>query len=283
MLKEYQNKIVLSGNVTEIYTYNEPRFKKMEDENRKAVKKVKKAKQKETDEQTQEVITEDTDKEDTEYRRRQRDIAMVRKKMNRIIYANVGQYEHTEKFVTFTFEGELPTRDEVFKKWKRFKERLEYKYKDVEYIAVIERGSSNTKRLHLHVIFFNLPFVPVNDFARIWKYGFVYINKVDGIQGAVHYLLKYVEKTLEDDYIPKGKRFYFTSQGLKKPTEIYLDEDEFIDFASETELGIEQFSTPFASQYVGEGLYMKFMKQTYREEDLPCIPTEKCVVIDTRK
>ena len=63
----------------------------------------------------------------------------------------------------------------------------------------------------------------------------------------------------------------------------FLDEDEFIDFASETELGIEQFSTPFASQYVGEGLYMKFMKQTYREEDLPCIPTEKCVVIDTRK
>ena len=56
-----------------------------------------------------------------------------------------------------------------------------------------------------------------------------------------------------------------------------------MNFASETELGIEQFSTPFASQYVGEGLYMKFMKQRYREEDLPCIPTEKCVVIDTRK
>ncbi|WP_253643548.1 hypothetical protein [[Clostridium] innocuum] len=114
------------------------------------------------------------------------------------------------------------------RKFKAFNRRLKKIYCDYKYIAVIERGSKGTERLHIHCLFFGLPYIPYETISEIWRYGHVDIRAIDEHGDVAGYILKYVEKTLTDDsYIPKGKKFYFTSQGLKQPKELYLVRKEF--------------------------------------------------------
>lgn len=254
-IKRYEHKVVISGNVTEIYSYDDSLLKNLKDKNEIDIEKEKDDGEKETVVKDEELIP-----DDSSYHRRVSDIKAIRKKLDRLITSNVGQYKTTDKFVTLTF-SEYKTRDEVVYCWKKFKMRLKYLYKDnFEYIAVIERGTQGTKRLHIHVIFFGLPYIDKKELAEIWKYGFITINKTYGVRGATNYLLKYLDKTLDDDYIAKGKRFYFPSRGLKKPIELYFDDDEFENYAMIHDLGRVDFQINFNSQYVGDCNYIKFIK-----------------------
>lgn len=46
----------------------------------------------------------------------------------------------------------------------------------LKYLCVIERMESG--RIHYHVLFFNMPYVPVEKIADIWGHGLVKINKM---------------------------------------------------------------------------------------------------------
>lgn len=242
----YSYKIIESGSIIEIYQYKNERHKLIREKS--AGTKLKKTKN-----NKKEVV-----KIKEDYQRKEQTVFETKRRLKRLINANVGQYETKDKFITLTFKDFL-TRDEVIKCFKNFNKRLRYAYKDFDYqyIAVIEKGTRNTKRLHLHCLFFGLPYIPVIEFVNIWAYGTVDMKAINNYNDVASYILKYVSKTLEDcHYIGKGKKFYITSMKLKKPKELLLKEKEIEKYLCSIETKT-LFETDFNSLYVGQVHYMK--------------------------
>lgn len=252
----YNYKIVVSGDEVEIYKYAVKQYKNLKEES--------KDEKTEMEESKKEKKSDEIELTDETYKRNPQDVRKMKVKLRRLINANAFQYPEKDKFITLTFKGKEPTRQQVTDCFHKFKIRLKRKFPNVDYkyIAVIERGTQGTERLHMHVIFFNLPFIKRNEFQEIWKYGRVDMRAIDTFYDLANYVVKYVEKTLEDgSYIPKGKRFYFPSRGLKKPNELFLSDGDIDDFmekhCKEKSLVYE---TDFTSDYCGDCHYMKFSK-----------------------
>ena len=245
----YKYKIVESGNVIEIYTYSHEIHETIFDDD-------------ECSNERAEVIIENKAKEMNsalEYKRSESTINETKRRLKRWINANVGQYPTKDKFITLTFE-EFLTREEVIKSFKHFNKRLRYKYNgiDYQYIAVIEKGSQNTQRLHLHCLFFNLPYININEFQAIWKYGFVNMNAMSNSERVGTYMLKSISKTLPDcHYIEKGKKFYITSIGLKKPIERHFNDLEIAEYINNIPQFSIEFEREYHSLYVGDFNYKK--------------------------
>lgn len=217
--KSYKHRIVISGDVIECYSTNHEKVKVEKDEEQNPNEEMEEKPQKKHDEQLEEM----------EYHRKLSAVHRTRTNLKRLVNANVGQYEEKDKFITLTFEKYLE-RDEVIKCFKLFQKRLRRRYKDFDfqYIAIIERGTKGTERLHLHTLFFGLPFIPATEFKEIWRYGNIDLKAIDEYNEIANYVLKYVEKTLtEDNYIEKGKKFYITSRNLKRPETVFLNDEEF--------------------------------------------------------
>lgn len=248
----YNHKIIVSGDEIEIYTY---RYKQSKKEQETVISFDDEDEEKKEKKEKVEIC-------DSDYKRKKENIRKMKIKLRRLINANAFQYKEKDKFITLTFAGEEPTREEVVEKFRQFKYRLKRRYPDVEYIAVIERGTQGTKRLHLHCIFFNLPYVKQKEFTQIWKYGRVDIQAIDSFYDLANYIVKYVEKTLEDgSYIPKGKRFYFPSQGLKKPSEYCMMNEaaeEFITQICEDKEVVCEFD--YTNEFTGDCHYTKYKK-----------------------
>lgn len=254
-VQEYSYKVILSGDIIELYKYEEIRYKKII-MNADLLKKEKII----TFNNEQE-IDKEKGKDIYSHKRDPETIRETRRRLKRSINANVNQYlPMKDKFITLTFE-EMLTRDEVVKCFKLFNKRLRYKYNEYkyQYIAVIEKGTKGTKRLHLHCLFFGLPYIPVLEFREIWVYGNVDMKAIKNYNDVAGYVLKYIEKTLSDDnYIPKGKKFYISSMNLKKSKELYLDEEKIVIFLEKYKENTKTlFETDFTSLFVGKGHYTK--------------------------
>ncbi|MFV0480121.1 MAG: hypothetical protein ACK5LZ_06090 [Anaerorhabdus sp.] len=255
-MKIYSHKVVKSGAVTEIYSYSSSRVKN--------VKKIDEFIDEEIEENKKIEKKERIEKEDK--KRRKSDINRLKKKMNRLLHANFGQYKHKEKFLTLTFEGKNPTREEVLYRFKKFMLRFKYYYGDTfEYISVIERGMNGTKRLHLHLICFNLPYIDIQELKKIWKYGRIDLRVVKNLE-VVSYMTKYIDKNFdEENNHEKGKKLYFPSRGLKKSTEIYLNDEELNEFL-ELLPGNPYFQFSYHSDFVGDVDYIKFVDMEKLDE-----------------
>lgn len=262
ILHKYDSKIVLSGNVLEVYFYDLEQVKH---------ETIGESEQKDN-ESNDEIDENDIDKalnvddkntvDDDKYQRHRASAQRSKKTLERLIFANVGQYVEKDKFITLTFNHHVD-REQLLLEFKNFIRRLKRKYgTGFEYIAVIERGTKGEKKLHLHCIFFNLPYVKNSYLRKIWGNGFVKINAFESEQDIVSYMIKYVEKTLIDDnYIGKGKKFYFTSQNLNKPVESFCTLAEAVKLINNYEeiypdkVSICDFE--FDSVHVGKCRYIK--------------------------
>lgn len=183
-----------------------------------------------------------------------------------IVDCNAGKHldylgkKTTIKFLTLTFKEDVTDVKIANKEFTKFNKRLSYSlYKTnknvLKYLSVIEFQSdidfqgnkkANGGSIHYHVIYFNLPYVAFIDLMSIWNNGGTYIESIKNndkdklgnpIENIAKYIAKYVNKTNsydEDNFLlwsSKGmlnqKRF-FTSRGLKKPTELFalVNEDE---------------------------------------------------------
>ena len=250
---QYQYKVVKSGAITEVYAYENPMSKRLryydeDDESEKVVKNK--------------IIRNDEKENNSKHYRRDNNIKASKKKLNRLIHANIGQYDETDKFITLTFETkdkQSPTREEVIYWFKKFIKRMKYHGKDFEYIYVIERGSRGTRRLHIHMLAFNFPYMKIERLQEYWKYGRVDIQATQTIE-INSYLVKYVEKQLEDGTIGKGEKFYFCSKGIKRPTTHLLTEEQM--YEEQHELlrdGTLWYQYNFTSEYVGNVMYYKYV------------------------
>lgn len=128
---------------------------------------------------------------------------------------NVGRFKEMPIFCTFTFKENVTEISDANKLWKSYIKRFKRKYKfNPKYITVVEfqkRGS-----VHFHTLFFNLPFIPVLEFERVWGYGFTNMKALQTIRNISAYLCKYLTKETSDTRL-YGQKVYFCSRGLLRP------------------------------------------------------------------
>ena len=173
--KFYTSKVVQSGSITEIYRYEHSQFKKIQNEENKRPRKKDEIK-KHSNKKEHKNNDKNNDKNNTIktniYKREEKTIYRTKRNLKRLIYANINQRKETDKFITLTFKDK-PTREDVFMKFKRFNGRLRKLYPniDFQFISVLERGSKGTKRLHLHCLYFGLPYIKQKQLQDIWQYG----------------------------------------------------------------------------------------------------------------
>ena len=203
-LKNIKSRIIVSGNVVEITTYERGYFK-----NYHEVKKIGRSSKYTTDED--------------KALNREKVLQRARSRVRRLACAN----PQLNKFFTLTFADNITdlkyANNQFCNFIKRLNRYLTKMHKDkVQYIAVVEfqeRGA-----VHYHLLC-NLPYISANKLQEIWKNGFVKINKIDDVDNVGAYVTKYMSKDNADERLI-GNRCYFTSQGLQEPITIEDNEIE---------------------------------------------------------
>ncbi len=241
-LYRYDCKLVKSGDLIEIYRYENGVFKGGINYNGRAG-------------------TGSTTEEEKE-KNRELTLMRARRNLRRIINANVNQWGDgvTIKFVTLTFKDNLSDLDEANYAFRQFIKRLNYKVYGkkcsfLKYSVVVEfqkRGA-----VHYHVIFYNLPYTKSNVIREVWGNGFIKINKIDDIDNVGAYISKYLTKS-NDDCRLKGRKSYFNSRGLKKPIEFFLDDDELENIKKSLPEQAMTYKGEFENEYVGKIEYEQY-------------------------
>lgn len=198
-MSSYKEKVIISGNVIEVYKYENDVIYGYKD-NKKKVKG-----------RTSEATEEDKKiNRDKVCSRAERDL-------RRIINSNYIQ--GSSRFVTLTFRDNIQDLKWANYEFTKFVKRWQYKlgYK-LQYSAVIEfqkRGA-----IHYHCIFYNIPQklnLPV--LRDIWGYGSVNVKRIEHVDNVGAYMVKYMSKNSNDERL-EGQKMYFNSRGLRKPEEI---------------------------------------------------------------
>jgi hypothetical protein len=199
---------------------------------------------------------------------RERTLKKSGQAVRRIINANVNAYGEKPKFVTLTFAENIKENRVANAIFRNFIKRMNYwifgdKKTRLKYLTVIEfqkRGA-----IHYHVVFFNLPYIPVRKLSKIWDQGFVKINNIDNVDNVGAYVSKYMTKDATDDRLI-GEKSYFCSRGLNKPKEI-IDKEE-IERVLSSLPSEKTYVAEFENEYCGKISYSQYnMKKTARTSE----------------
>jgi len=238
----YNCKVVVSGDIIEVYRYERGIFKgKVNECGRAGYGFI-------TDEQ----------------RTKNREVSLMRARrdLRRIVNANMGKWgdDVTCKFVTLTFKDNVKELDMANYEFRQFIKRLNYlvygvKCSNLKYTAVIEfqkRGA-----VHYHVIFYNLPYMKADVLEEVWGNGFIKINKIDDVDNVGAYVCKYLTKDNIDDRL-KGRKSYFNSRGLKKPIVEFLDDDGLENIKKSLPGQAMTYKGEFENEFVGKIEYEQY-------------------------
>jgi len=239
-------KVIISGNVIELYEYSKPYAY-----NR--------------DPFSSSTSLGDTKKIDE---RRDDNLMEVRQKIRRLVDGNFEAHGYNPVFLTFTFHENITEVDKanfLFKKFiRKFSKVTSIRLK---YLAVVEfqqRGA-----VHYHCIFFNLPLEyekrerDSRFIADIWGHGFIDIERVRSALRVGPYVCKYLDKAVHDKRL-RGRKAFFTSRGLLRPV-VHRDEKMIDDI----------LTGPYTLEQVGEKQYSsshyQFIRYTqYVRRRNPC-------------
>ena len=168
-------------------------------------------------------------------------------------------------FLTLTFdENKFTNKKEIteFEKcnylFMTFMQRLKYNFPNIKYLAVPEfQGDyyfrTNIKKefggaIHYHLLLNQK--VDTKKIEKIWRHGFVKINKIKSINNVGLYVSKYLSKeSFNKKYF--GKKKFFYSRNLNRPQEFK---------GQECEATLANYSPP------PERVYEKGFKNKYRGE-----------------
>jgi hypothetical protein len=211
----YKTKIIISGSFIEEYIYQNEIIL-----GRKAVRR-KKRKNKPRDEQTE-----------------MRSGALRRTRMT--IMRLVNSNPDFITFLTLTFdENKFENKKDIteFEKcnylFMTFIQRLKYNFLGIKYLAVPEfQGDyyfrTNIKKefggaIHYHLLLNQM--VDTKKIEKVWRHGFVKINKIKSINNVGLYVSKYLSKeSFNRKYF--GKKKFFYSRNLNRPQEFKGQECE---------------------------------------------------------
>lgn len=169
----------------------------------------------------------------TRYKRLAKTRQNARHELMRLIDTNY--CDKTTKFLTLTTQENIQNRQEFNLLFDKFMKRLNYntfksKKKLLKYVAVLEKQKRGA--YHIHILLFNLPYIPYEKLQKIWKLGSVWINivDIDSKDNRGKYITKYMEKGIAQELLEhKGKKSYYSSNNLTKPTQLRILDDESID------------------------------------------------------
>ena len=102
----YNIKVIVSGDVVEIYRYEDERYKKLPSDEIEDTQEADAESDSKTKTQSQAV------KSNAEYKRKLENIARTKRNLKRLIEANINQYSEKDKFITLDF-AEYLSRDKV--------------------------------------------------------------------------------------------------------------------------------------------------------------------------
>jgi len=205
-IKFTKQKVVISGDILEIYAFEKSVIYDFKGQDTSLGRGKTK-----TEEEKKDILS--------------RSLGRTRKKLTRLINSNSRQWfdenglPYQPKFSTFTFKDNVTDITEANYLYTAFLKRFNYertgeKSNHLKYVAVPEfqkRGA-----VHYHVAFFNLPYIENAQLARLWTHGFVRINEIDTKGNVGLYMTKYMSKDALDKRL-WGKRRYFISRNLHTP------------------------------------------------------------------
>jgi len=158
--------------------------------------------------------------------RRDDSVSRSRQKIYDIVDSNIREFSYMPVFATFTFKENVTNIRTANGYFRNFIRRLSNQYDHkLAYLTVVEfqkRGA-----IHYHTIFFNLPFIHMLKFEKIWSYGTTNINGIRKVKDVASYVCKYLTKETLDNRLV-GEKVYFTSRGLKR-SEVSFDNFEIAE------------------------------------------------------
>lgn len=192
------------------------------------------------------------------YQKRQR---LRRNRIRQLICSN---FDAGSKFLTLTFADrsdfdicDVKACNAFFKK---FVQRVRYRYPGFKYVAVIEFQDSNGRgAVHYHMVC-NLPFLRKAEIADLWQGGFVQVNCIDHVDNVGAYVVKYMLKDTEDPRL-MGENAYLHSRGLAEPMELCTWRGD-LDAWRQLHLRLENESPSYSAKYEsdssGEIQYLQY-------------------------
>jgi hypothetical protein len=247
----YRQKLIKSGNLIEIYSYertiriNHKRRKRRQKKDKPTVSKAN-----EYYEKVEQAI-----KSDFSLRRTRANIV-------RLVNSN----PELKVFITLTFDdkksdsGSFTDIAKCNLIFSNFIKRLKRYYPDLLYLAVPEFQSDYYYRskvrkehggnIHYHVLS-NLPYTANSSLAKLWRFGFVNINNIRHVSRVGLYVAKYIAKELFDGRLAGKKKIFYSRQlkhpeviitgqkvkaylnSLKSPPELLLDKQYHSDYVGE--------------------------------------------------
>lgn len=244
MRKYYHRKLIISGDVVELFEYDRPVI--VDHLGLRPSGRSKSA----TEEQK--LIN------------RYKTMVKARGVLRRVINANAYQWydergsPYKPVFLTLTFAENMQDLRLANYEFKKFNKRLNYylggKKAKLKYVAVPEfqdRGA-----VHYHVVYFNLPYIEANKIAAIWEKGFIKINAIDEVDNVGAYISKYMGKDISDKRL-LGEKCYFKSRGLRMPTEI-IENDQIESYLNSLPGHSKVFSNQFENRFLGKINYTQY-------------------------
>ncbi len=250
----YRQKLIKSGDLLEIYSYEQAiRI------NHKRKKRRKTKKEKPEENELDKKI-----KSDFSLRRTRANIV-------RLVNSN----PELKVFITLTFDdkksddGSFTDISKCNLIFSNFIKRLKRYYPELLYLAVPEFQSDYYYRskvrkehggnIHYHVLS-NLPYTANCQLADLWRYGFVNINNIRHVSRVGLYVAKYIAKELFDGRL-KSKKKVFYSRQLKRP--------EIIITGQKVRMYLNSLKSPpellldkqYKSDYFGEVNYRLFKER----------------------
>jgi len=230
-IRQFNRRVIVSGRVIEYYEYEKPVGKGFEK------KRIGRAGA---------LMTSEDVKSDNRKKTALRARRLVRNTVN----AN----PHLNKFLTLTFADNITDLDYAHYEFDKFVKRLKTRFKKFQYVEVVEfqkRGA-----IHFHLLC-NLPYVDINTLSKVWRHGFIKLNKIDNVDNVGAYVTKYMTKENIDERLT-GRKCYSMSKGLNEPKEYTKDDD--IDEIMENIDSVKRvYTSEFESEYYGVVRYTQII------------------------
>lgn len=130
-------------------------------------------------------------------------------------------FQSSDLFITLTFNNsqniDINNPKETNKLFNKFIKRFKYKYPNIKGLAVIEFQDANGRgAVHYHVILNGVKYISNKELNEIWSYGYVKVNAIDKVDNVGAYVVKYMNKDLDDKRL-MGCKAYLQFGKLDKP------------------------------------------------------------------
>ncbi len=142
--------------------------------------------------------------------------------------------EFNDLILTLTFKNNMTDYNLADIEFKKFIQRLRYKYGDFEYISVKELQDRGA--IHYHVILFSYGKIinmSERDLIKIWGLGRCSLDyvKADNYDSLRFYFSKYLTDWKKGDTIATNRKIYTTSRGVNKIVKEKAERNEIIEIA----------------------------------------------------